>query len=155
MAHEGRLVGLAAVRDRREVRRIRFHEHAFERDQARAFLQGLRVLEGDDRRKGDVEALAHGRFRYFPGFREAVHDATDLRRALLREDAQGIGGGLPRMDDQRLRDPARRTDVPPEWRALPRRALPQTRPPSAQALHKGRHTSAAKAAAPGPATTAG
>src|SRR5688572_19979735 len=105
--HQAWLVDLAAKRDRRQVGGIGLDQHAVQGNLPGDFLQGEGVLEGDDPGEGDPEVEIHGCLRLFPGPGKAVHDAPNLPRALLPQDSQGIGSGIPHMDDERLAATAR------------------------------------------------
>ncbi len=83
-ANVGRLVALAPVRNGREIRRVGLDQHPVERNEPGDLLQVLSILEGDDSRKGNVEAEIERRAGDVGGFGEAVHHATDLAGALLR-----------------------------------------------------------------------
>ena len=117
--HVAGLVGLAAERHGREVRRVGLDQHPLHRHEPRAFLDGVRVLEGDDAGKGNVEAQVDRAAGDVPGLGEAVHHAARLAGALLGHEAQRVLGGFARVDHQRLAALLRRADVPAEALALP------------------------------------
>src|SRR5690606_3610418 len=79
----------------------------------------LGVAEGHDAGEGDAEVHVHRRARDLPGLAETVHHAADLARALLLQDAQGVGRRLPGVDDERLAAGARSADVAAEALVLP------------------------------------
>ena len=87
MPHERRLVALAAIRHRREIRAVGLDQHAVERHAPRDVLQLDRVLERDDARERDVEAEVERGARDVPRLGEAVHDAARLARATDRREA--------------------------------------------------------------------
>src|SRR5947207_1263570 len=64
------LIGLATERHRREVRCIGLDEHPLKRHAARHFLQGRRILEGNDPRERDVKAEIERRGRDLRGLGE-------------------------------------------------------------------------------------
>ena len=70
VTNQGWLVGLSPVRNRGEIGGVSFDQHAIERDLFCHLTQRMRVLEGYDSGKGDVETEIHGLPRGLPISRE-------------------------------------------------------------------------------------
>src|SRR5439155_22792581 len=108
--HERRLIALAAIRNRREIRRIGLDQHPVARHATRNVLQRERVLERHDAGERDVEPLVDRGARDVPCLGEAMHNAPRLTRALLAHDGERVVAGGSRVDHERLARGARRAD---------------------------------------------
>src|SRR5476649_2926650 len=115
MGHVGGLIGLAALRDRREVGRIGLHQQPLERNVAHDGAQALGRLEGDDARDRDIQAERQRAPRHLGARTEAVDHARESALGILfLEHVAGLGVGIARMDDQRQAGLARRGDMDAE-----------------------------------------
>jgi len=119
IGNERRLALLAAVRDRREERRVGFDQHLVSRQPFCRRLEVGRVLEGDDPRqrneKAEVEALP----RQFGRSGEAVEHAGYAPFPDGRgEDFGGVLFRISRVDHQRQSALPRSVDVGFETLAL-------------------------------------
>ena len=112
MGDEGGLVGLAALRHRREVGRVGLDQQPVERDVAHDGAQGLGRLEGDDARDRDVHAERQRPVRHLGARAEAMDQAGEgALGVFLLEDVAGLAVGVAGMDDQRQAGLARRRDM--------------------------------------------
>ncbi len=102
-----RLVGLSALRDRREIRAVRLHEDSVERCPLRNVLDGERSLERDDAREREIEAEVQGARRERAIFAEAMDDAADVGGTFAFEDLERVGRGATRVNHDRLLHVAR------------------------------------------------
>ena len=83
MAHEARFVGLAAMRDRRQIRRISFNQVAVGRDELGDVADFLGVAEGDDAGKRDIAAQVERCAGQVGAGGEAVQQEREMRPARL------------------------------------------------------------------------
>src|SRR5262245_56723471 len=91
------LVALAAVRRRREERRVRLDEKAVARNGARDLLDHLGAREREDAGERDVEAERERAARQLFPAREAVDHAAALARLLFFEQRRRLVVGLARV----------------------------------------------------------
>ncbi len=109
----GRFVGLAAVRNRSEVRRVRFNEDAIRRNVARNLLQRFRLLEADHTGERHIETKLDGAACEFGAARVAVKHAGERAVGfhLVVEQRDGVRVRLAGVDFKRKARFARGRDV--------------------------------------------
>ena len=95
-----RLVLLAPVGNRREVRAVGLNEHPVHWAHGRGSLDIWRTLECDDARERQVGADVEAALGFLGAAREAVQDGP-RRDPLSREDVERVGPGIAGMDHQR------------------------------------------------------
>jgi hypothetical protein len=108
-----RLISLAAVRHRREIGRVRFHENTIVGYHAKHVVV-LPIPEGDHTTEGDIPpGIERG-----PGERgtagEAMQHATHAKARRVREKGARIFLGIACMDDKRKTEAARDIELPLE-----------------------------------------
>ncbi|RMQ84193.1 hypothetical protein ALP97_05217 [Pseudomonas salomonii] len=101
ITHVFRQVRLAAMGNRRQVRRIGFHQQAVGRHLARHVAQGVGVAEGDDARQGDIEAQVQRGLGHVPVFGEAMQHAG-LGQGRFAQQRKGVSAGASGVDDHRF-----------------------------------------------------
>src|SRR5439155_11720382 len=116
---EGRLVALAAVRNRRQVRGIGLDDKRLQPETGDDLAQGLRILERHDAGERDEKAEVDARARLVESPAEAVQDAAGPvpARSLL-EDGQEVCPGFPAVDRDRKPALARHVELAAEDRPL-------------------------------------
>ena len=106
-AHVGdpcRFVLAAAVRNRREVRRVGFDEHAVDRREHRRGAHVLCVLERHDAAEREVRAERQRAPRFLGSAGEAVEDGA-IGNALVVEHAEGVVPRVTGVDHERAAEP--------------------------------------------------
>ncbi len=96
-AHPRRLVSFSAMRHRREIRRVRFHEKAVCGNELKQSV--IRPLaEGHDAAEGDVPARGNSRFGERVGAGEAMQHAGHSSGSCFAHHGPGVVLGVPGVD---------------------------------------------------------
>ncbi|MPM97788.1 hypothetical protein SDC9_144965 [bioreactor metagenome] len=114
---------LAAIGNRRQVWGIGLDQQTIERAFLCNILDGLRILERDDARKGKMKPEVQRLGCHRPVFRKAVHHPAHRIGTFFRHQTQGIDRRIAGMHHQRLPARPRSADVVPETLALPLRLI--------------------------------
>src|SRR5678815_6189663 len=96
----GRLITLAAIRDRRQKRTIRFNEEHIKGHLFRCCPQLTRFFESDNAGQGNVEAQIKRLLCQPSATTETVHDAGSASARTLRlENVYSLSFRFPRVND--------------------------------------------------------
>ena len=108
--HPHWLISFPPEWDRRQIRRVGFNEQAIVRNEAKEIIVRP-FLEGDDAAECDVPAGVDGEFGKGARAGVTVENARSTGRARLADHGAGVILGVSRVNDERLLDFCRQSNL--------------------------------------------